>query len=364
MPITMKCPRCQAEIKLPQNAKKATCPSCLGTFSTVKTDKEAAVVTVAPKQDARPSSVAKPPVPVQRSPQIATAKATRKPVVEEPAEESEPGQVPPWISPWGAASFSVATLALLQASTLGVRWLTIALAVIGGGLVGSGAWTLGETRKTRDKVWFWVSGSLSGVILLLAVFFPGVLNRWWAIDQSVRTVDPNEMVVIPWDKTGLRDEGDPITEVGANASSEGIRQDDVFIRLDCVKIDTLPDKGTTPFLLVYFELMNLGNKGPVTFDGLSNENHRPVLTDDTNRSYAFVEQWQRQGRKVPVVFVPSARRTLSLGAGSGQSFLMVFEAPPDGIALKLEVPTSAWGRQGTCRFRISGLFDAPVPSQK
>ena len=42
--------------------------------------------------------------------------------------------------------------------------------------------------------------------------------------------------------------------------------------------------------------------------------------------------------------------------------LLVFDYPlPQLEAVKLQVPSSAWGRTGICRFRINGAFEAPLP---
>jgi hypothetical protein len=42
--------------------------------------------------------------------------------------------------------------------------------------------------------------------------------------------------------------------------------------------------------------------------------------------------------------------------------LLVFEPPASGWnSLQLELPASAWGRKGTCRFRIPELFTAISP---
>jgi hypothetical protein len=60
----------------------------------------------------------------------------------------------------------------------------------------------------------------------------------------------------------------------------------------------------------------------------------------------------------PPAFEDVGDQAVELKEDDRQDLLLLFEAPSRVEILKLEVPTSAWGRDGRCKFHIAGLFTA------
>jgi hypothetical protein len=316
----------------------ATCPKCAQSFEAVDPDKEP------------------PPPPAP----VAAHQAAVE--LEDEEEEEQEAAIPSWINPWGAAAFGLATLALLQATLVGFRFLTVLLALAGSVLVGLGIRATGEDRKTRDQVWFYISGVLNGAILILALFLPGVLNSWWALDRPAPSKDPNKLVLVPRDKT--QEEGQPLgADDWADASTEAIRQDDVLVRVESVKVGPVADKGTDSRLLVHLRLANVGQGKPIPFEGFGGK-HEPKLTDESGGSFAFQEQRLRKPARGAPVFEASGPRTVEVQPMVPQDVLLIFEAPPKTEGLRLEIPSSAWGRKGVCKLRIPALFDSGLPEKK
>lgn len=277
-------------------------------------------------------------------------------------EEEEVGSLPAWISPWGGAAFLVTTLAVVQAHLMGIWILTLALAALGSLVVFLGFRATEEVRQTRDKVWLAMAGALSGVVLVLTVFAPGILYSRWAIDTPVARSNPNEMVLVPREKQG--EKGSPLSpEEWVDAATEGIRQDDMFIRVESVKIGPLQGTTGPPRLQIHLRLANTKTE-TITVPGFDSSERRPVLTDDSGRSYEFLEQRRRRPARGAPVFEAPGPQPGELLPNSNLDHLLVFSAPPSGfVPLKLTVPTSAWGRKGECKFRISQPLVAPGPKK-
>ena len=330
MSMTVKCPFCPTSIQIPAHAAVATCPSCLQTFR-------------ADHADAAPAPVPRVPVP-------------------EPEEEEDDESFPSWLSPWGVAAFGCAVLALLVASLVGIRLLTIALALLGVGMVPLGLRATSEDRRTRDRVWLGVGGSLSGLVLLLALFAPGILNSWWALDTAVPGGDPDMQTLIPRDQP--QGEGRPLAaDEWANAAMEAIRQDDAVVRLQSVKVGPLPGRDTGSYVLVHFRLANVRHDRTIDLEGFGGK-HVPVLKDDAGGSCPFREQWLRRQVKGPPIFDPTVPEGVEVQPARWRDLLLVFDAPAPGVeAFRLELPASAWGRKGVYRFHIPNLFDANLPSK-
>jgi hypothetical protein len=357
----MKCPGCKTDIKLPKSVAMATCPKCLQTFRAVNPDEEAATDFAAVQSTTAPASAPARP----RAIQPAAATAPREPrtrIVDDEDDRPDSG-LPPWVNPWGLAAGGAATLALLVATLMAVYWLTLALAVVGAGLAVWGARQAPEERWTQERVWFYGSGALNGLILLLTLFLPGVLNSWWSIDVAPPKRDPNALVVVP--RNEPLEEGRPLEAEPANAETEGIRQDDVFVRLESVKVGRLASKGPGAYFLVHFRLTGVGSGEAIKFEGFAADNNRPVLVDDAGRSFGFVAQEKRKeipgprGMRGTLVFEEAPAEPVDLVPPRALDLVLVFDSAPAQFGpVRLELPASAWGRQGVCKFRITGPFDA------
>jgi hypothetical protein len=337
--LTVKCPHCANDVKIPPSASLATCGKCLTTF----------------RADAAADEEAGAEADVSRATAPAAAQ-TSVPAAD--AQEDEPS----WISPWGSAAFVVAALALMQGAVpvLGLWWLTVGLGVVGVLLVAQGIWTTRAACRTKDRVWFVLGGGLSAAALLVALVAPGLLNNRWAIDVAVPQSDPDAMVLVRRDQP--LEEGKRLSaEDWADAVTEGIRQEEIFVRVESVKNGALPGKASGSGLLVHLRLANCKHERTITIEHFNADQHKPVLTDDAGRSYAFVEARPRKVAKGEAVFAPAKAPTIDLEPLGRQEYLLVFASPPSKFeALKLEVPASAWGRKGTCKLRISKLFEATL----
>jgi hypothetical protein len=120
------------------------------------------------------------------------------------------------------------------------------------------------------------------------------------------------------------------------------------------------------YLLVHLRLAICRRENTITVEGFGSDKPPPALTADGGHSHTFREARPRKPARGTVpVFDPSTPQAATLGPGAPgpfppeyQDYLLVFTAPPSRFEpARLEVPASAWGGNGACRFRLSGLFD-------
>lgn len=269
------------------------------------------------------------------------------------AEDSEEkaGSLPAWLSPWGLGGFALGGLGLLLASLTGVRLLTITLAAVGLGIVVLGVWATRKERETKDTIWLSLGGLMAGVVLCLSLFSPGLLNIRWALDQAVVQTDVNVQTRVPRDKP--QQEGKPVApEDWIDASTEALRQDDVVVRVESVFAGDLAEMGGN-YLQVHLRLTNSGQVRTIKFEGFGTDKHKPILSDDSGRSYSFVEQWPKRLNAKGLEWDRAGQRFGELTPAGLLDRLLIFQMPPAGVEnFKLEVPAAAWGRKGTCKLRI------------
>jgi hypothetical protein len=292
---------------------------------------------------------------------VAPAPLPQAPATDEDVDDA----IPKWLNPWGLAAFMLAVSALLLASLTGLRILTITLSALGLAVAGLGIWTKSEDQ-TKGRLSLALGGSMNGVLLLLVLFVPGVIHSRWAMDFSVPRSDPNKLAAVPRDEP--RHEGKSLSpEEWVDAVKEAIRQDDVFVRVESVQIDRLADRGDNRYVLVHLRLANSGHERTIAVTGFGRDKDQPVLTDNSGRAYPFVEERPRKlGRgRGPLIFENAGSKVRELAATGFLDQLLIFEAPSAKIeAFNLEVPTSAWGRAGVCKFRCPGSFKASVGLKK
>jgi hypothetical protein len=257
------------------------------------------------------------------------------------------------VRPWGLVGFCCVALSLALAALIGYRWLTILFSVLGIAITGYGAWRWRTNNRPRDKTWFAFSGSLGGLIILLICFAPGVINDDWALDGTMSKPDQDELTAVPKDK-GLQKGRALAKDEVLDAEADAYRQGDVAIRIESAKIGQVPRKGETQFLLVRFRLVNLSQVESFTFYGF--HENQPVLSDNSGRTFAFIEPRLKQIKNKTEVFEEwSGSQSVQIGTRASQDVLLIFESPPGGDSLQLEVNSAAWGRKGVCRFRIEGI---------
>jgi len=246
------------------------------------------------------------------------------------------------VGPWGLAALFLAGLSLLSASLIGVRWLTVALAVLGvlAALLG-----LAATWKTQPTSWPGLALGLtfSVVALGLSLFAPGLLNRYWAMDALVSDPELSALVRVPQDQPLAP--GQPLpNDSWVDAATEGVRQDALFIRVKSAQAGSLPGLKVAPYLLVHFLLDQVRPERTITFQEFPKDRPLPVLTDDSGRSYKFVGH---QARRFSPAFDLNPLRL--------DHYLIFAPPPPEVESLKLVIPASAWGRTGAYRFHIKGI---------
>jgi hypothetical protein len=266
------------------------------------------------------------------------------------------------VGPWGLGAFTIAAIGLGSASVLGVWLLTVGLALVAIGVAVAGAFFPEVNRKKKDRVWLWIGGVTGGLVLLVALFMPGLINNRWALDTSVAQADVNKVMVIPGYQ--IVAEGRPLGEdEWVDPTGEWIKQHDVMVRIDSAKVDTLPGKGT-PCAVIRLGVMPSTDQ-TLRLDPLHTDKHPVVLKDEQGGSYTVAaERYRVRGKGGAPVFL-QAKEMREVFGGLRQDLLLYFEpVPPRTAMLKLEVPCSAWGRQGVCRFRFPADFQAPVPTMK
>jgi len=270
-------------------------------------------------------------------------------------------RLPPWVNPYGAGAAVLVGLAFFFAAVLAQKFITIGLLAVGMMLTVLGVRATRENRTTSDIAWLVTGGGLCGLGLLLTLVAPALLNPFWAIDLSIPKADPDSQVRVP--RGDPRGQGRPVsTHDWTDVTTEVIRQNDVVVRVESVKAGPLPGKGDRSYVKIHLRLANVGYERYIPFDGFAREKHAPVLTDDSGRTYAFREQrWRNhapgpKGRAAAEpVFEAAPERLVYVTPNRNVDRLLVFEGSP-GKALKLELPAAAWGRRGTFKFRIPGLF--------
>ena len=165
--------------------------------------------------------------------------------------------------------------------------------------------------------------------------------------------DPNRQLVVSLEAAET-DKGRPLAEQEwVDIAKEGIRQDDLFIRIESAKTGRLPERGTASFLLVHFRIDAARQGRKITYQRYLPGQNEPKLTDNSGRSYAFLGD---RIRKTPTKF------HLMLKVDQ----ILVFEPPAEGVEfLKLELPASASAQVGVCRFRIAdfGAESTPVAAR-
>ncbi len=195
----------------------------------------------------------------------------------ERAADPERGERRP-INSWGAIGLLSATFGLLSAVLIGSRSLTIGIAGVGIACTASGM--LLEFYRHKNRAWGWLTfGALMCLATLgVTVFAGGLLNSYWGMDAAVPVSDPHLMVVVPRDAP--RGVSRPLLQDDcADGVKEAIRQDDVVIRLNAVRLGSVLGKPETNFLLVEIRLSSGGNERILPFEGFDKNYHRPVLKD-------------------------------------------------------------------------------------
>lgn len=203
--------------------------------------------------------------------------------------------------------------------------------------------------RSQLTLWLRRAAVVSLVVLTAALFWSRGPSRQGRIALVLDDPDPHQfLVVTPDNRQMIRDLG---RSEWADAEKESLRQGNVHIRICWAKVDVPPRNETAKpsslprSLLIQVQLAHLPPELR-PFKGLLNGNNTPVLLDDRGRKYALRSSPPQVGIADQVDLVPSSSR-------EPVQEVLVFEPPgADLESLKLDLPAMAWGRTGSCRFRI------------
>lgn len=318
MSITVSCPYCPAKFSVSDNLETVTCAQCHNEFATATHSQR--------------KSSARLQVQSKKSEQESTASKGVS------------------VNPYGAVAVALATLASVSAVLVGVRMVTIVLVILGLLVVAFGFVVRKEERERKDSVWFALGGALNGLVLLLVLFRPAWLNSFWGLDVKTNEPTIQQMIVVPR-KQPYADGKLLTADDWVDATNDAIRQGKVVVRIESVKKGL---RGNTPCLQVHLQIANFGTE-VLPISGFSGD--QPALTDSSGRSYAFLKPQKRIYAEGPVAsFEDIVDKTFDLKVDCSQDYQLLFEMPSRVDLLKLEVPASAWGREGRCKFEITSLF--------
>jgi hypothetical protein len=204
------------------------------------------------------------------------------------------------------------------------RLATILLSLLSAALAGLSL--LGLDRRA----WIgWIGVALNGLFVLVLVGFPGQLGLegWW----PVRTPPAPEQTA------GLTPDG--WVDAGAAAWEEN----DVLVGLTFAMVGPPPGPAGSERL------------GPCLWIGVR-------VTAVGSREFSF-SGWDPTASNGPILTTASGTRLAGRPAGKAElvtvkegkpaEFILAFEVPPDGQALRLELPAAAYGGTAPARFQIA-----------
>jgi hypothetical protein len=264
---------------------------------------------------------------------------------------------------WGIGAILAAALALGVAMVLGIWSATLVLAIAGLIMVAMSFFATAEDDQDKERKWQLLGGLTNSAVLVLTLFFPTILNRFWGLDKPLPVLDYDKQVAVPREKP--RDPGKELgTDGFADAAGAWIRMENILVGVESVGIGEIPEAkpsgaASKSYLLIHFRIASIGGDD-VTFEGFDNAERKVKLTDASNRTYSLVEQRVRVPAKGTAVFGPPGVKPFTLSSYDWfrRGVLLVFEPVPERIErMKLELPASAWGRRGTCRFVINDVFE-------
>jgi hypothetical protein len=208
-------------------------------------------------------------------------------------------------------------------------------------------------RDLRPLVWLGMAGAACFVVLLVVLWGRVAArnegNQFVAIEP-----DPHEFLIVTPDNRQI------VNDLGraewADAATTALRQRDVHIRIVSAKVDAPPLKrsaagaDTSQALVILVQIANSARTAPAGYQGLLKGATPPALTDERGKSYPL--------RRYP----PDALDSTITSNKPVQEWLVFEPVAADVESVKLELPASAWGGSGMCRFHIPRSMMAPPKS--
>lgn len=350
MSFRASCPFCSAKPKFSSKllGTSASCPECGNHFTAVPFEEIASGPSrYRPVRTAAKASTASVAAADQPANDGSTAENSS---LAAPVEsDGLPALIiPAWVNVWGLAALLLTGLALLLAATHLARILPILLAAMGMLTCWLG-WSLLDRRKFKDVAWLGITGMLSFVCLAVVLCWPQFLNYFWAIDFAVPASDLNQQFRVTKSDKWMTNHALLANDSPVEAEKEAIRQGDVQIRVESVRVELLPsqeplsDKPSESRLRVNVRITNMGHLHHIAYRSPVNGDTPPQLRDRHGKKYSL---------KSPPASAAGARLLKPL---QKINEVLIYDAPQPGIDyLELEFPSSAWKGQGVCRFRIPG----------
>lgn len=381
MSFVAACPFCPHKLTVPDRAVGACvpCPKC-GNYFTVapsetvpsKTPRRAVVPpspvpapaptplpapasaeeqpwwVTTPPQAAVPSAPEPPPV-APEPPPPAPAVLPRLPAFEipQPPPPPEPSSLPPWINAWGVFAFSCAAVAMLLAALSLPRWLSLAFAVLGVLLGLAGAVAPRDEWKIKDALWLALGGGGCALLLFLGLLRPAWLNDRWGRNFVVNEEERNKPILVKKDTNAEVKELDNAER--ADAATYGIRYGDVVVRIDKVGIERLPSKAES--VLVF--ALHISNASPlktITYHGQGGEQYHATVRDSSGKVLQRCDLGTKAQERGQL------RESSVLPLHEIDDLIAVEMPSAEAGQLELDLPASAWGKEGVCQFTIPGTI--------
>lgn len=386
MPFFTRCPYCRRGAMAPDRALggSAKCLTCQSWFTAVPEERgpddspqsgsrssgpiprpaprpvEPSPIEPTPIEASTGTALAPPPAPARAPIPEPEFQVVKSPVPTEPEEaEGERAAVPVLI---GVAVCFLAAGALVtasfQSSAVYARPLA-GLGVIAGIL---GALMIGVEKPARLALP--VGGAfVSGLVLLIAWFLPGLLGPGYESSRTRSKYDPDALQVVPLQIGSSADVPAPTDFVDARRFA--LQQGSVRVQVTGASVGPVPvvaikSRSTKePYLAVAVRVQHLGHGEPFRFFRWGTTGDRtvpPAVATVGGRKLAVANL----GRDVPV----GSTFEQDVFPGRDVADVQVFEAPDPVGPIQLELPAEAWGGRGSFRFQIPGPMIVTQPSGK
>jgi hypothetical protein len=362
VPFFAHCPYCQRGVHAPDRALAASvkCPGCESWYTAVPQDEPKPPKLTAPAQagliaPTLTPATATPPAPAAPAPMPAPAPLLSE-RFESPAEDS-PGsrRRPPLL---GVAACLLAGAALLSAAWGANVVLIRPLAGVGLvlGVVGALAVRGGKPVRLTLPI---VGAVVSGLGLLVALFIPSLLGPRYEASPEKPNSDLEAIRVIP-----LRLDGGAVggleSDGYADASRATVQQDFIRVQVTAASVgpvqvvDSKKRFTEQPYLAVVVRVQHLGHGEDLRFThwGATGERTVPPAVARSGGNTLAVANL---GRDVPV----GVTFGHDLFRGTAVDDVLLFEPPPGGLPVLLDLPWEAWGRERVVfKFQIPGSMIA------